>query len=676
MFINQSRQQVKVEFTATVEALKAEVGDVVYIKHKTPAWHTLNAGQGKKFRIMKMVLRNNDEVRVEVIEYDSTVYNFGVIGVSDASPNTNLPDSTRSTPPVSLSASQELYKTNTSQGAQVRANFTWSAPLDAFVKKYDAEYKEEGKGWEYVTTTKNTHAQINNLKAGSFEFRVRSINTNGVQSRWAYTGALGFAGLTEPPAPIQEFSIRAIDGSAHIQWKKVTELDVLHGGNIRIRHSPSVSGVSWSSGTDIGEALAGNATNVVLPLLAGTYLAKAVDSSGNFSTDDVYSITTVPNILDFNVVETMTEHPAFAGTMEAIEKDGSIIRLSNVAGQDSILTEDGNTLITEWQEMVNITTASINTGWNEIDTTSVEWDGTGDNLDYILIADLIVDVEYDVTLTISDYTGDYEVGISTANLIDAGSLRYAGDTTITARVTAQGGYVYGFGRIGNTATLKISIIEVDTQGVAITQEETSPLGVASEGTYYFEEPLDLGEVYTSRVTSNLVASGQRVNDLIDLRSVYIDTWGNFDGEPSDETTAQLQIRTTNDATTGTPTWGVWSPIMVGDYNARGFEFRLILKSGDPSRNIEVTNLKVSVDMPDRNEKDNNVTVPIGGLAITYDNAFKNEPMVGITARNLLSGDSYSLYNDDSEGFTIEMFNGASSVSRTINWMATGYGRAS
>jgi hypothetical protein len=94
------------------------------------------------------------------------------------------------------------------------------------------------------------------------------------------------------------------------------------------------------------------------------------------------------------------------------------------------------------------------------------------------------------------------------------------------------------------------------------------------------------------------------------------------------------------------------------------------------RNIEVTNLAVNVDMPDRNEKDSDVTVPIGGLIIAYDNAFKNEPMVGITARNLLSGDRYSLYNDDSDGFTIQIYNSAdASIAGNINWIATGYGRA-
>jgi hypothetical protein len=674
MFINQSRQQVKVEFTATIYALRAEVGDVVFIKHKTPAWDTLNAGQGKKFRIMKMVLQNNDEVRVSVLEYDTTVYDYGVIGVSDSSPNTNLPDSTRSTPPTSLTAYEEMYVTNTSQGAQIKANLSWSSPSDAFVKKFEVEYREIGQVWEFVTTTKNNHAQIVNLKAGNYEFRVRSVNTNGVRSRWAYTGALGFAGLTTPPAVIDNFSIRALDGSAHIQWSKSSVIDVLHGGNIRIRHTPSVSGATWDSGTDIGEALAGNATNVVLPLLSGTYLAKTIDSAGNFSTDFVKSITTVPNILDFNVVETITEHPAFNGVMESVVKTGAIIKLDSIAGQNSLLTEDNDIIIAEWQEMVNITTASANTGWNEIDTTSVEWDGTGDTLDFITVADLEDGVEYDITLTISDYTGTGTVGISGLNL-STSAIESAGNQTITTTFTSLGGNVYGFGRIGNTATLKISISEVNTNFNQITREVLAEAGTASSGTYYFDNSVDLGSVYTSRVTSNLQASGVVSTDLLDDRTTDIDDWGNFDGEPSDSTTAQLQIRTTN-VDPSLDDWDDWSPIMVGDYNARGYEFRLILTSGDPMRNIEVTNLAVNVDMPDRNEKDSDVTVPIGGLIIAYDNAFKNEPMVGITARNLLSGDRYSLYNDDSDGFTIQIYNSAdASIAGNINWIATGYGRA-
>jgi hypothetical protein len=558
--LNQSRQQIMCEFTATIEGLRCEVGDVVYIKHATPGWSSLNGGSGKKFRVMRITLQNNDEVRILAMEYDANAYDFGTIQVSDTAPNTNLPDATQIGQPSALSISEELFVTNTSQGAQVRANLTWAAPTDAFVHSYDVEYQHEADGWNYVTTTKNLSAQINNLKAGEFYFRVRSINTIGVRSNWTETSKIVFAGLTAPPAIITNFSVRAIDGSCHLQWDRVTDIDVLHGGYIRIRHTPMTSGVTWAHGTDIGEALAGTATNVVLPLLAGTYMAKAVDSAGNFSTDEIQAVTTVPNILDFNAVSTLTEHPSFTGQKEDTTVSGSVLRLDGAP--NFILMENGDSFITE----------------------------------------------------------------------------------------ASGEY-----------------FETETAGTTI---------IESYGEYYFTNTEDLGAVYTSRVSANMVASGYVASDLIDNRADNIDTWANFDGEPSDAVSAQLQLRTTQDDTTGSPTWTVWNSLLIGDYHARGFEFRVIFNSTDSSRNIDISTLEVTIDMPDRNERAQSISVPSAGSTITYSNAFKDSPAVGITAQNMATGDYWSITSQTSTGFTIQFFNtSGTAISRNINWIATGYGRA-
>ena len=530
--LNQSRQMIGCEFTATIEGLLVEVGDVVYVKHTTPGWHTLNSNAGKLFRVMRITLQNNDEVRIMAIEYDANAYDYGTIQVSDGAPNTNLPDVSAVSAPVGLSVSEELY-TTMGKGAQARALLSWGAPADAFVQSYDVEYKNGSGAWQYVINTKVLNANINDLAAGDYYFRVRSINTIGVRSVWNTTAKIIFAGLTTPPTAITNFSVRAIDGSCHLQWDRVIDLDVLHGGYIRIRHTPMTSGVTWAHGTAIGEALAGTATNVVLPLLAGTYMAKSVDSAGNFSTNDVQAITTVPNIMSFNVVAELNEQTAFNGTMVDVVKSGSVIRLDATGG-----------------------------------------------------------------------------------------------------------------------------------------------GVESSGEYYFDNDLDLGAVYTSRVTANMVASGYVVSDLIDSRADNIDNWENFDGEPSDNVTAQLQIRTTQDNPASSPTWDSWQPLVVGDYHARAYEFRVIFNSTDSSRNIDISTLEVTVDMPDRNERGQSVTIPSGGLVVSYSNAFKDSPAVGITAQNMATGDYWALTAQSSNSFTIQFFNNTgTAIARNINWIATGYGRA-
>ncbi len=537
--LHQSRQQVACEFSATIEALTCEVGDVVAIKHSTPGWDKNTLSNGKLFRIMRMTLQNNDEVRVLAIEYDSETYNFGTIHASDTSPNTRLPDPTNIGSPTAIQVIEELYKTNTSQGLQMRANLSWSEPLDAYVDKYEVEYMpplitgEYGSDWIYSTTTRRTTAQINNLQAGDYRFRVRAINIIGVKSSW-YSLSKGLSGLSAAPLPLQNFSVRAIDGSAHIQWARVTDLDVLHGGYIRIRHTPLTAGATWAHGTQIGEALPGTATNVVLPLLSGTYMARSVDSAGNASTDYVQSITTVPNILSFNAIETLDE------------------KATGYGGTKTNLTIDGSSL----------------------------------------------------------------------------------------KLTENSGFA------------------------------------ATSGVYLFESPVDLGSVFTARITSKMTASIYDIADLIDSRVELIDDWAEFDGQGSDNVKVSLFVATTKNDPNISPAWSDWEPLMIGDYSARGFKFKVDFENFETSLNIVITELVVSVDMPDRNERDQNKLVGTGGLNTVYASPFMATPYVGITAQNMVTGDYWTLTNETKQGFTINFKNSTgAAVSRRINWMATGYGRA-
>ena len=530
--LNQSRQKISCSFTSTIEGLKAEVGDVVYIKHSTVGWEYLNSGAGKKFRIIKMSLKNNDEIVVQAIEYSDDSYDFGTINISDTAPNTNLPDVTTTKIPVNLLVSEELYITNTGQGVQVRANLSWTAPTDAFAQYYEVEYAQGSNPFEFITQTRSTSAPVNNLKAGTFSFRVRTVNTIGVRSAYTTT-SLTLAGLTTPPVQITNFSVNAIDGSAHLQWDRSPDLDVIHGGFLRIRHTPLTTGAVWAGGSSLGQALAGTSTNATLPLLAGTYMIKAVDSAGNFATNATLAITTVPNIIDFNVVQTVTESPAFSGTKVNTVKDGNTLVLTDVS---------------------NV--------------------------------------------------------------------------------------------------------------------------VATSGSYAFNTVPDLGAVYTSRVSANFVASGFVQTDLIDGRTALVDTWANWDGEPSDKVIATLEVRTTTTDPTATPTWSAWQPLVIGDFQARAFQFRVSITSSDSSRNIAITDLSVTIDMPDRNEKAQNVNVPTTGLTVTYNNPFKAVPFLGITGQNMNDHQYWTLSNETTDGFTIIIYDNNSNqhVSKNINWMATGYGR--
>jgi len=552
--LNQSRQQIMVEFTSTIEGLRAEVGDVVYIKHSTPGWETLNSNQGKLFRVMRVTIQNTDEIRILALEYDATAYDFGTIAVSDSAPNTNLPDPYTVATPTAISATESLYDTIGSAGVKVRIQLDWIAANDRFVREYEVQWKKNGSStWLALTVTRTLSARLDDADPDLYDFRVRSINTLGVRSDWATLSNVTIAGLTAPPVDVDGLSLIALNNNAHISWDLATDLDVRVGGKVTFKHSNLTSGASWESSTAIGSAVAGHNTTAVLPLVSGTYLAKFIDSTGNASVDATsYIATTVPDIVKMNFVETSTQNPTFSGTKTNMIVESSALKVGALLAID-----DETDLIDDWGLM-------------------------------------------------DDIGG---IDLSTSN-----------------------------------------------------------------GTYEFDTYIDLGAVYTSRVTANLAFSAATLADTIDSRVDLIDTWTDFENAPSD-VVVDLYITSTNDDPSGSPTWGAWTKFTVADYSARAFKFKIEADTASQDNQISITTLTATVDMPDRVQGDNAIQSGVGTKSITYADAFYAIPSVGITGCDMDQNDRIVLSNETATGFDVSFYQGNGSgnpVDIKFNWQSRGF----
>ena len=203
--------------------------------------------------------------------------------------------------------------------------------------------------------------------------------------------------------------------------------------------------------------------------------------------------------------------------------------------------------------------------------------------------------------------------------------------------------------------------------------------VASSGTYEFDTFIDLGSVYTSRVTANMnVARISFVNLFDDASGNFDDRSGLFDGDPQefDDTNTELLVATTEGDPSGSPTYTDFRKFFVGDYKARAFKFKVQMTSQKGTATQQISALSVTVDMPDRVVAEADVVsgTSTSGKAITFSPAFKSLQGVGISAQNLASGDFYAITNKSETGFTIEFFNSSSStVSRTFDYVARGFG---
>lgn len=201
--------------------------------------------------------------------------------------------------------------------------------------------------------------------------------------------------------------------------------------------------------------------------------------------------------------------------------------------------------------------------------------------------------------------------------------------------------------------------------------------VDTEGFYYFANSINHQGIYTSRVTASMAVERLDYVALFDSAVGLFDSRsGDFDGDVNafDDTDAELQVRHTQDDPTGSPTWSAWKTFVVGDYTAWGMEFRLRMTTTDNQATPKVTELSVSVDMADRVEAVNDIASGAGSYAVSFTNAFKATPAIGIAA-TMETGDYYEITSKSGSGFTITFKNSSgTAVNRTFDYVAKGYGR--
>jgi hypothetical protein len=151
----------------------------------------------------------------------------------------------------------------------------------------------------------------------------------------------------------------------------------------------------------------------------------------------------------------------------------------------------------------------------------------------------------------------------------------------------------------------------------------------------------------------------------------MDTWADFDNVPND-INCDLYIASTTDDPASSPTWTDWAKFVVADTRARALKFKLTASSGDPTHQINITGLNVSVDFPDRVQGDRGLQTGAGTTNVTYADPFKVTPSLGITIVDMHSNDNLVISNETATGFTIGVQHGASYHDHEFNYVARGY----
>jgi hypothetical protein len=211
------------------------------------------------------------------------------------------------------------------------------------------------------------------------------------------------------------------------------------------------------------------------------------------------------------------------------------------------------------------------------------------------------------------------------------------------------------------------------ENLTLSSGELRMTSLSSDGIYYFTSPVDLGAVYTSRVTASITQYAEQPSDLFDTGrgfTLFEDATGSFDGDYAINASSHLEISLSDDNTT----WSSYRNFVIGDYTARYYRFRMYLRSLDGVSTPVITQLSVTVDMPDRIFSGNDITSGAGTYTVTFTNPYYSANYaVGITAQGLATGDYYLLTSKTTSGFDLAFKNSAGTgITKTFDYITKGY----
>jgi len=328
IILRRSRNALAVEVQCTSEALNLTIGDLVDLTYSTGGFSS------KLFRIYGLTINSDSTVALKLIEHQDNFYTWSSKAQAPTIADTTLPNPNNVSAPASLTLSDQLIQYNDGT-VIVCMDITIGASPDSFVDYYQVEYKLS-TDTDYIIFGQGKgliHRVLNVIDGLTYNVRVKAFNTLGASSTYT-SGTRVIIGGLAPPADVTNFACNIIGGDAHLSWSPITDLDLAY---YTIRYSTLTTGAEWQNSVSLIEKVSRPATSCTVPARVGSYLIKAVDKSGNYSSLESTISTNIAAIGSYNAIVTQTESPTFSGTKTNVVVVDNSLRLDSSELFDSAI---------------------------------------------------------------------------------------------------------------------------------------------------------------------------------------------------------------------------------------------------------------------------------------------------------------------------------------------------
>jgi len=307
VILRRSREALGLTINVSFSAYDVAIGDIVGVTHSSLGF------SNKQFRILGINFNADFTLGLDLMEHQDAHYTWASKTQVSSTPSTNLPNPFVIQPPASVTLDDELIEYN--DGTVIVAlNVTIGASTDKFVDYYQVEYKLSTDS-DYIIYAQGSglnHRVLNVIDQKIYNVRVKAVNGLGVSSTYV-TATRTIVGAIEPPSDVEDFACNILGQEAHLSWTQISDLDLAY---YQIRYSLLTDGTGdWANSVSLVEKVSRPATSINVPARVGTYLIKAVDKLGNFSSNATGIISNVTGIQNFNTITSVSEHPDFDGTL-------------------------------------------------------------------------------------------------------------------------------------------------------------------------------------------------------------------------------------------------------------------------------------------------------------------------------------------------------------------------
>ena len=236
--------------------------------------------QTSTWRVLGVSEQDQCQYAVTAISYNASKYAYIEDGAPllerDVSNLNEIPAA-----PTNLAFTEALYSYQSQVRAKVIAG--WKPVLG--VNQYEVRWRKDSGNWTVIRQP-SVDFEILDITPGLFEFTVYSLNAAGKPSSTALEGSITALGKTAPPSDVTGF-ISTIDPNIGVvfSWDVVPDIDA-SGYEIR-------RGDSWEAATLVTQVSATTYKLGILPQGTTTYLIRALDTSGVYSSAAASTTVTI-----------------------------------------------------------------------------------------------------------------------------------------------------------------------------------------------------------------------------------------------------------------------------------------------------------------------------------------------------------------------------------------------